>query len=156
ANLEADNKYKIKSIVEKEKGKIKKEVEDKSLLKILEKQHVINQLKKQITIAQRQAEQGSMQIQGEVQELELEKLLKNEYPYDEVMPVAKGINGADILFSVRNDSHVVCGKIAIESKRSKAFSKSWVDKLKDDQRRHKAEVAILVTQTLPKNICNFG
>jgi hypothetical protein len=155
-NFEAEAKYKLKQELDKEKSRIQKEAENKSLLKIAEKEHVITQLKKQLLIASRQADQGSMQTQGEVMEIELEKSLKAAYPFDDISEIAKGVNGADLLFTVHNINNQACGIIAIESKRTKTFSNSWVDKLKDDQRRHKADCAILITETMPKNMTQFG
>jgi len=155
-NFDAEAKYKLKQELAKERTKIQKEVENKSLLKISEKEHVINQLKKQLTIAQRQAEQGSMQIQGEVAEIELEKSLRAAYPFDDISEITKGVNGADILITVYNMNHETCGSIAIESKRTKTFSNLWIAKLKQDQLRHKADLAILVTEAMPKDMTQFG
>ena len=105
---------------------------------------------------QRKAEQGSMQMQGEVQELALEDLLRNEYPFDIVEEVPKGISGADVIQTVFNSFQQVCGKIIYESKRTKAFSESWIEKLKEDQRNQQADIAIIITETLPKEIDKFS
>ena len=104
----------------------------------------------------RKAEQGSMQMQGEVQELALEQLLKNAFPFDVVSEVGKGVRGADCIQTVRNSYGQECGKIIFESKRTQAFSDEWIEKLKADMRALGADVAVIVTQTLPKDIDSFG
>ena len=104
----------------------------------------------------RKLEQGSQQMQGVVLELELETTLSREFPLDQITPVPKGINGADIIQTVRDTNGKLCGAIAWESKRTKAWSEGWVQKLKDDQRIVKAEIAILMTQVLPEGMSNFG
>ncbi|MBA3664100.1 MAG: DUF2130 domain-containing protein [Bacteroidetes bacterium] len=107
-------------------------------------------------VMQRKMEQGSMQLQGEVQELALEELLRSTFPFDVVEEVAKGIKGADCIHHVRNHLAQPCGKIIYESKRTKAFSNDWIDKLKTDMRSQQADMAILVTETLPKDMDSFG
>jgi hypothetical protein len=104
----------------------------------------------------RKAEQGSMQLQGEVQELLLEELLRDHFPYDAINEVGKGIEGADCILTVRNHLGNECGKIIFESKRTKNFSNSWVEKLKNDMRNTQSDVAILVTQAYPKDMSCFG
>lgn len=104
----------------------------------------------------RKAEQGSMQLQGEVLELALEELLKNEFPFDVIEGVAKGVKGADIIQTVMNNYHQPCGKIIMESKRTKAFSDGWIEKLKADQREQGATLAVIITETLPKDMPRFG
>ncbi|MEW6738920.1 MAG: DUF2130 domain-containing protein [Nitrospirota bacterium] len=124
-------------------------------LKDLEKDKKISDMLKTIEDLKRKAEQGSMQTQGEVLELDLEALLKTRFPIDEIEPVPKGMRGADILQKVysRNGQH--CGTIIWETKRTKAWSDGWISKLKDDQREVKAETAVIVSETLPKEIQFF-
>ncbi len=98
----------------------------------------------------RKLEQGSQQTQGEVQELALEELLKAEFIYDDVSPVGKGVNGADVIQSVKTKSGAECGKIIWESKKTKAWTEGWIQKLKDDQRLVKADLAVIVTSTMPQ------
>ncbi len=105
---------------------------------------------------QRKAEQGSMQLQGEVQELAIEQILLQAFPYDEIEEVKKGQRGADAIQTVINEYGQVCGKIIFESKRTQNFGGDWIEKLKTDQREVGAEIAVLVTQTLPKEIERFG
>ena len=111
---------------------------------------------RQIEDLKLKAEQGSQQTQGEVQELELEKELAALFPFDEILPVPKGINGADVVQKVRDGIGRECGVIIWESKQTKAWSQGWVQKLKEDQRQVKAEMAIIVSKMLPGEIKTFG
>jgi hypothetical protein len=127
-----------------------------------EQQYVIAQLKKQLTDATkakddlaRKLEQGSQQTQGEVLELALEELLKAEFPHDEIVPVPKGVSGADIIQKVKDRSGRECGKIVWESKKTKAWSEGWIQKLKDDQREIKADLAVIVSVVLPEDVKGF-
>ena len=120
----------------------------------LEKQ--LDDQKKLVDEMRRKAEQGSMQLQGEVQELALEEMLRSAFPFDLVEEVGKGIRGADSIHTVRNSFGQVCGKIIYESKRTKEFSKDWPEKLKADMRHLGADIAVLVTQTMPRDMERFG
>ncbi len=124
-------------------------------MKDLEKEKKISDMLKTIEELKRKGEQGSMQTQGEVLELDLEAMLKSRFPTDEITPVPKGIRGADILQRVHNRSGQLCGTIIWESKRTKAWSDGWISKLKDDQREVKAEIAVIVSETLPNGIKRF-
>ena len=104
----------------------------------------------------RKAEQGSMQLQGEVQELAIEELLIASYPFDNIKEVPKGIRGADCLQEVINSTQQTCGTIVYESKRTKAWSGDWIAKLKQDQVSCKADLAVIVTQTMPSDMDRFG
>ena len=97
-----------------------------------------------------------MQLQGEVLELALEELLRATFPFDTIEEVAKGIKGADCVQHVKNNVGDVCGKIIYESKRTKAFTNEWIEKLKKDMRAQQADIAILVTEVLPKDMEHFG
>jgi hypothetical protein len=123
-----------------------------------EKDHAkqMQDLRDQLSEMKRKAEQGSQQMQGEVLELELEQLLKTSFPVDVIEPVPKGVPGADVLQGVTTQTGHHCGVIIWESKRTKNWSDGWVGKLKDDQRAAKADIAVLVTQALPKGVTNFG
>lgn len=101
-------------------------------------------------------QQGSQQIQGEVLEDELEKFLRANSPLDEILPVPKGVRGADVLQCVRTNTGVACGSILWETKNAKNWSDAWIPKLKDDQREAKADIAVLVSEVLPKDITGFG
>ncbi|HET9058012.1 MAG TPA: DUF2130 domain-containing protein [Chitinophagaceae bacterium] len=104
----------------------------------------------------RRAEQGSTQSQGEAQELALEELLKTSFPFDVITEVGKGIRGADCIQTVRNSLGQECGKIIYESKRTASFSNDWIEKLKADMRSTGADVAVIVTQAMPKDMEIFG
>ena len=135
---------------------IKEQLQQESFLKIKEREKVITDLKKQLDLAQRRAEQGSMQLQGEVQEVELEELLSEFYPFDKITRTGKGVNGADVLQEVllRGGSEV--GKIYFESKRTKSFQQGWIDKLKQDNLSVKADVLVIVSRVLPEGITTYG
>lgn len=125
-------------------------------LKIREKDKLIEDQNRLVEEMRRKAEQGSMQMQGEVQELLLEKILRESFPFDGIEEVGKGVEGADCVQIVRNNVGRDCGKIIYESKRTKGWNNSWIDKLKNDMRSKGADVAILVTQTFPKDMERFG
>ncbi len=127
-----------------------------------EQQYVIAQLKKQLTDAtkakdelSRKLEQGSQQTQGEVLELELEEILKTEFPQDEILPVPKGTSGADIIQKVNDRSGRSCGQIIWEFKNAKNWSENWISKLRDNQRDIKAEIAVIVSVVLPDDVNNY-
>jgi hypothetical protein len=125
-------------------------------LQLKEKEKQLEDQRKLIEEMKRKADQGSMQLQGEVQELALEKLLQETFPFDLVEPVGKGIRGADCTLTIRNSTGQECGKIIYESKRTKNFEVDWVDKLKNDMRQQGAQVAILVTRIMPRDMTCFG
>lgn len=137
-------------------AKASREKEEEYQLRDKEKDRKIADLIKQLDEAKRKAEQGSQQSQGEVLELELEDMLKAEFPYDTIEPVPKGIAGADILQKVNNSFGQHCGTIIWESKRTKAWADGWIEKLKNNQREIKAEIAVLLSTVLPKDIPGFG
>ena len=134
----------------------KKEAEDELKLKVSEKEQTITSMQKQIEELKRRAEQGSQQLQGEVQELELETLLRAKFPHDTIEPVAKGEHGGDVLQRVISPLGQQSGAILWESKRTKNWSDGWLAKLRDDQRTAKAEIAIIISQVLPKGVETFG
>ena len=133
----------------------KKEAEDQLKLKVLEKEQTIAAMQKQIEDLRRKAEQGSQQLQGEVQELALEELLKVRFPLDDIEPVPKGEHGGDITQTVKGPSGYPCGKILWESKRTRNWSDSWLIKLREDQRAAKADIAVIISKALPANVESF-
>ncbi len=139
--------------VERERGK--KEAEEGLSLKLVEKDLQLTSLHKTVEEMKRKMEQGSQQTQGEALEMQLEELLRSRFPHDVIEPVAKGELGADILQRVVLPTGVSCGAILWESKRTKHWSDGWLPKLRDDQRRAKAEVCILVSAVLPKDVEHF-
>jgi hypothetical protein len=112
-------------------------------------------MQRQIEDLKRRAEQGSQQLQGEVLELELEAQLRAQFPRDTIEPVPKGEHGGDVLHRVAGPLGP-CGTILWESKRTKNWSDGWLPKLRDDQRAAQAEIAILVSQALPKEVESFA
>jgi len=133
----------------------KKEAEEEQKLKVMEKEQTIAAMQKQIEDLKRRAEQGSQQLQGEVQELELENLLRTKFPFDVIEPVPKGEFGGDILHRVVGAGGQSGGTILWELKRTKNWSDGWLVKLRDDQRTAKAEIAVIVSQVLPKGVETF-
>jgi len=153
--LELELSRKIDAERQKIIQKTSKEFEETHRLKDAEKDKQLDDMKRQIDELKRKAEQGSQQMQGEVLELELEESLKEEFPFDVIEPVAKGVKGGDIIQTVKTQSGRICGKILWETKRTKNWSESWIQKLKDDQRDAKADLAILASESLPKGLQHF-
>jgi hypothetical protein len=122
----------------------RKETEEELKFKVLEKEQTISSMQRQIEELKRRAEQGSQQLQGEVQELELENLLRTKFPRDSIQPVAKGEFGGDVLHRVNGALGQSCGFILWECKRTKNWSDGWLAKLREDQRTAKAEIAVIV------------
>ncbi len=136
--------------------KAKKDAEEELKLKVMEKDQTITAMQRQIEDLKRRAEQGSQQLQGEVQELELEALLSAKFPRDSIQPVPKGEFGGDVLQRVTGPLGQSCGAILWESKRTKNWSDGWLPKLREDQRAAKAEIAVIISQALPKEVETFG
>ena len=146
----------VQADLSSERDKAKKEAEEELKLKVMEKDQTITAMQRQIEDLKRRAEQGSQQLQGEVQELELEALLAAKFPRDTIQPVAKGEFGGDVLHRVFGPTNQLCGTILWESKRTKNWSDGWLPKLREDQRAAKAEIAIIISHVLPKEIETFG
>jgi hypothetical protein len=134
----------------------RKESDDEFRLKVMEKEQTITAMQKQIEDLKRRAEQGSQQLQGEVQELELEASLKEKFPKDSIEPVPKGVCGGDIFQRVHSPLGQLSGTILWESKRTKSWSDKWLVTLRDDQRVAKAEIAVIVSQILPEGVETFA
>ncbi|XZF13336.1 DUF2130 domain-containing protein [Chitinophagaceae bacterium MMS25-I14] len=163
AELELNLQRQLMTERERLKEQVSKEAADKMHLKeseyLMQMQELRKQLEDQKKLAEemkRKAEQGSMQLQGEVQELALESLLRSSFPFDVVAEVGKGVRGADCIQTVRNSFGQECGKIIYESKRTKDFSPEWIEKLKADMRSLGADIAVIVTQAMPKDMDCFG
>ena len=155
-SFELEKQRQLDAEREKIRTEALKLAEDEHRLKDAEKDKKLQDAIRANEDMRRKLEQGSQQTQGEVLELELENLLKASFPYDEIIPVAKGINGADVLQKVKDRNGNSCGIIAWESKHTKAWSEGWVAKLKDDQRKAKAELAVLVSRVLPQPVTSFA
>jgi hypothetical protein len=137
------------------RDKAKQEAEEGLKLKVVEKEEQIASMQRQIEDLRRKADQGSQQLQGEAQELELEATLRAKFPRDIIEPVPKGELGGDVLHRIMGAVGQHCGTILWETKRTKNWSDGWLAKLRDDQRAAKAEIALLVTQALPKDVVSF-
>jgi hypothetical protein len=166
-NKEAELELSVQRLLQEERAKLTREIRDLEEQKVasreteyqlrmkeLEKQ--LDDQKKLAEEMKRKAEQGSMQLQGEVQELALEELLRSSFPFDEISEVGKGVRGADCIQLVRNNFGQECGKIIFESKRTRDFSQDWIEKLKADMRSQGASVAVIVTAAMPKDMPCFG
>ncbi len=159
-----EREQRLKLDLEKQLFERQKEIEEKAKktegerfeLKVKELE---KKLEDQVQLAEtmrRKMEQGSMQLQGEVQELALEELLRTSFPFDRIEEVSKGVKGADCVQVVVNLQATECGKIIYESKRTKAFTNEWIEKLKTDMRNQQADIAIIVTEVLPRDMSSFG
>lgn len=137
------------------RAQAKREAEESLKLKVMEKDQTIASMQQKIEELKQKAEQGSQQMQGEVQELELENLLRAKFPFDMIDPVPKGEFGGDVLQRVVSQSGQACGMILWESKRTKNWSDGWLVKLREDQRTAKADISVIVSQALPKEVESF-
>ena len=158
ALLEKEKNFELKLLEEKKilklelESQIKKEKDTEFELKQKEKDTQIESMKKIIDDLKRKSEQGSMQIQGETLELEVESYLKEKFRFDEILEIQKGMRGADCIQVINTTQKQNCGKIIYECKSAKAFSGDWIDKLKEDKRTSKSDIAVLVTTIYPKDI----
>ncbi len=166
-NKEAELELSVQRKLQEERGKLSEEIrkieEQKIAARDTEYQLRLKELEKQLEdqkkLAEemkRRAEQGSTQLQGEVQELALEELLKTTFPFDEIREVSKGKRGADCIQTIRNNFGQECGRIIYESKRAENFGTDWIEKLKADMRSQGADLAVIVTKTMPKDMSQFG
>jgi hypothetical protein len=153
--LEITIEKRVQETVATARDQAKKEAEDALRLRVLEKEQTIASMQKQLEELHRKAEQGSQQLQGEVSELQLEAMLTSKFPQDRIAPVPKGEYGGDVLHSVVGPAGQPCGTILWESKRTKNWSDGWLVKLREDQRAAKADLAILVSQAVPKGLETF-
>lgn len=166
-NKEAELELSVQKKLQQEREKLTEDIrkleEQRIAVKETEFQMRMKEMEKKLEEAtrlaeemKRKAEQGSMQLQGEVQELALREILQLTFPFDLISEVGKGVRGADCIQTVRNNLGQECGKIIYESKRTNAFAAEWIEKLKADMRNQGAEIAVLVTKTMPKEMDCFG
>ena len=153
-NLEAQNN--LNTQLEIERKRIYKLAQNKNELKLKEKEVQLIDLHKKLEEARRQAEQGSQQTQGEIQELAIEEWLTSNFPFDTIDEIKKGMKGADCIQTVNTRNIQNCGTIYYESKRTKEFQKSWIEKFKEDIRNKNADLGVLVTEILPKEMVRMG
>lgn len=156
SKVQAQAELALTKRLQEEKQLIQKASDEQNELKLKQKEEQLKQLQEQLQIAQRKAEQGSMQLQGEVQELAIEEYLGDKYPFDVIEEIKKGARGADCIQVVHTREVQNCGKIYYESKRTKDFQKSWIEKFKADMRERGVDVGVLVTQALPSELDRMG
>jgi|SRR6185312_15551291 len=154
--IEAEAEEKLNALIKEEKLKIRTLVDRENELKLAEKDNMIDTLNTQMKDMQRKIEQGSMQVQGETQELAIEEYLRVNFPLDVIDEIKKGARGADSLQTVNTRSRQNCGKIYFESKRTKNWEESWIGKFKDDMRLKNATLGAIVTDVMPKDMERFG
>jgi len=147
---------KMRSVLVEKEEILAKRIREEESLKLAEKDKQLADQNKLIEELKRKKDQGSMQLQGEVQELAIEEILRHNFPVDLINEVPKGIRGADTVHTVINTLRADCGKILYESKRTKSFSNDWLEKLREDQREVGADIAVLITQTMPKDMDSYG
>ncbi|UPK37797.1 DUF2130 domain-containing protein [Bradyrhizobium sp. 186] len=145
----------VQASIEQIHAKARQEADEAARLRVAEKDQTIESMTRTIEELKRKAEQGSQQSQGEVFELELEELLRGRFPTDSIEPVGKGELGADVMQQVNSQIGQPAGIILWETKRTKAWSDGWLGKLRDDQRRSGADVALIISQALPKHVEQF-
>ncbi len=153
--LELTVEKRVQDSLTEVRSQAKREAEEGLRLTVVEREQTIASMQKKIEELKQKAEQGSQQLQGEVQELELESLLRAKFPFDTIEPVPKGEFGGDAIQRVMSQGGQTCGTILWESKRTKNWSDGWLIKLREDQRTAKAEVSVLVSQALPKGVETF-
>ncbi len=151
-----EERSKLSEIIRREEAEKNSLKDTEYQLRLKEMEEKLEAQRKLAEEMRRKAEQGSMQSQGEAQELALEEMLRTAFPFDIITEVGKGVRGADCIQTVRNSFGQECGKIIFESKRTKDFANDWIEKLKADLRSQGANVAVIVTQALPKDMNSFG
>ena len=154
--LELTIEKRVQDSLTEVREKAKREAEEGLKLKVLEKDQTIASMQRAIEELKRKAEQGSQQLHGEVQELELESVLRVKFPFDSIEPVPKGEFGGDVLQRVVSANGQAGGTILWECKRTRNWSDGWLAKLREDQRTAKAEISVLVSEVLPKGVETFG
>ncbi len=153
--LEAE-RQKIQEQLKLEEEMLRKKIAQEAELKLKEKELQLEQLKKQLDEAKQKAEQASQQLQGEAQELLIEEWLRLQFPHDTIEEVKKGARGGDCIQIVNDPTLAKCGTIYYESKRTKEFQKGWIEKFKADMRKIGADIGVIVTQTMPKELDRMG
>ncbi|EJB30150.1 hypothetical protein HPNQ4200_0470 [Helicobacter pylori NQ4200] len=156
SRLKAENEKKLNEKLETERERIEKALHEKNELKFKQQEEQLEMLRNELKNAQRKAELSSQQFQGEVQELAIEEFLRQKFPLDSVEEIKKGQRGGDCIQVVHTREFQNCGKIYYESKRTKEFQKAWVEKLKSDMREIGADVGVIVSESLPKEMERMG
>ncbi len=156
SRLKAENEKKLNEKLDLERERIEKALHEKNELKFKQQEEQLEMLRNELKNAQRKAELSSQQFQGEVQELAIEEFLRQKFPLDSVEEIKKGQRGGDCIQVVHTREFQNCGKIYYESKRTKEFQKAWVEKLKSDMREIGADVGVIVSEALPKEMERMG
>ncbi|GAA9923617.1 DUF2130 domain-containing protein [Helicobacter pylori] len=156
SRLKAENEKKLNEKLDLERGRIEKALHEKNELKFKQQEEQLEMLRNELKNAQRKAELSSQQFQGEVQELAIEEFLRQKFPLDCIEEIKKGQRGGDCIQVVHTREFQNCGKIYYESKRTKEFQKAWVEKLKNDMREIGADVGVIVSEALPKEMERMG
>ncbi len=156
SRLKAENEKKLNEKLETERERIEKALHEKNELKFKQQEEQLEMLRNELKNAQRKAELSSQQFQGEVQELAIEEFLRQKFPLDCIEEIKKGQRGGDCIQVVHTREFQNCGKIYYESKRTKEFQKAWVEKLKSDMREIGADVGVIVSEALPKEMERMG
>ncbi len=154
--LKAENEKKLNEKLDLERERIEKALHEKNELKFKQQEEQLEMLRNELKNAQRKAELSSQQFQGEVQELAIEEFLRQKFPLDSIEEIKKGQRGGDCIQVVHTREFQNCGKIYYESKRTKEFQKAWVEKLKSDMREIGADVGVIVSEALPKEMERMG
>ncbi|GHR21149.1 hypothetical protein VN1249_08900 [Helicobacter pylori] len=156
SRLKAENEKKLNEKLDLERERIEKALHEKNELKFKQQEEQLEMLRNELKNAQRKAELSSQQFQGEVQELAIEEFLRQKFPLDCIEEIKKGQRGGDCIQVVHTREFQNCGKIYYESKRTKEFQKAWVEKLKSDMREIGADVGVIVSEALPKEMERMG
>jgi len=154
--VEAEAQKSLNETLVAEKEKIRKQEEDKNELRFKELQKQLEDQRKLTEEMKRKQEQGSMQLQGEVQELAIEEWLASQFPLDSIEEIKKGVRGGDCIQVVNTRTLQNCGTIYYESKRTKDFQPSWIEKFKADIREKGANIGVLVTEVMPSDMGRMG
>jgi hypothetical protein len=155
-SVEAESQKKLNEILISEKDKIRRAEEEKNELRFKELQKQLEDQRKLTEEMKRKQDQGSMQLQGEVQELAIEEWLAVQFPLDTIEEIKKGARGGDCIQIVNTRSRQNCGKIYYESKRTKDFQSNWIEKFKTDMREKNADIGVLVTEAMPSDLDRMG
>jgi len=155
-SLQAEAEVALTQRLIEEKEKIRKSEQDRNELLFKELQKQLEDQKRLTEEMKRKQEQGSMQLQGEVQELAIEEWLASSFPLDTIFEIKKGVRGGDCIQTINTRNRQNCGTIYYESKRTKDFQASWIEKFKNDIREKGANVGVLVTEVLPSDMDRMG
>ncbi|MFM7389131.1 MAG: DUF2130 domain-containing protein [Vampirovibrionales bacterium] len=156
SQITAEKEAQFQQQLVEERQKIKRLESERYELQVVELKKQLEDQRQMTEEMKRRQEQGSMQLQGEAQELAMEQWLREHFRFDEVAEVKKGDMGADCLHRIRSATGQDCGVIYYESKRTKSFQESWIPKFKKDMMAHNVDLGVLVTAVYPKGMERMG